>query len=138
MWWTHFVVTTVVVNRATLAANHHCGVATPCLYDHQPCHICSATPNGPTYPHRGHPPTVEYPPRDSLLAVQKTLGQCLQVHIDRHSPQERRQLEIAPHFGSWANSMIAVLEAVCKLLKLHQDNCHLTVLPTTTSTTPIS
>ena len=33
--------------------------------------------------------------------------------MDKHSPQERHQVE----FGSWANSMIAVLEAVRKLLK---------------------
>ena len=33
------------------------------------------------------------------------------------SPQERRQAEFAPHIGSWANSMVAVLEAVRKLLK---------------------
>ena len=74
------------------------------------------------HPGRGSPPPVEYPPRGSLLAVQKPLGQCLQAHMHRHSPQERRQAEFAPHFGSWANSMVAVLEAVHKLLKQQTFN----------------
>ena len=37
--------------------------------------------------------------------------------MHRHSPKERRQTEFDPHFGSWANSLIVVLEAVRKLLK---------------------
>ena len=72
---------------------------------------------GPTHPRQGSSPPVEHPPRRSLLALRKPLGQCLQAHMDRQSPQERRHLEFAPYFGAWANSIVPVLEAVRKLLK---------------------
>ena len=86
-------------------------------YDHRPCHICGATPADlRTHVEKVHL-SWNIRPEAACWLCERPLGQCLHVHMHGHSPQERRQAEFVPHFGSCANSMVAVLEAVRKLLK---------------------
>ena len=87
------------------------------MYDHWPCDICCiTTAELHTHTEEAHLPW-NFHPETACWLCELPLEKCLRAHMASHSPQEMRQADFAPHFYSWANSTVAVLEAVRKLLK---------------------
>ena len=111
----------ITIDHPRTVTATHTGVSPPpakrARYDHWPCDICgTTTAELHTHIEEAHLPW-NFRPQTACWLCELPLRKCLRAHMASHFPQERRQAEFAPHFYSWANSMIAVLEAVRKLLK---------------------